>query len=238
MRPNWTINYNGLNKLSFIKRWIKTATLSHSYRSTFSIGGYTTSSQYDFGAEKDGGFSEMRYEFQTNFLPKYEINSITINEQFSPLFGLDLTWVNSLITKFEIKKSRTLALGFSNNQLNENKSNEYVIGTGYRIKDVSITLKQIGAGGKTKNYKSDINIRVDLSIRNSLTLIRKLEEGVTMPTAGQTNITIKTSADYTLSDRFIIKIFYDKTITNPKISTTYRTSQASFGVSVRFQLVN
>lgn len=238
MRPNWSVNYNGLNKLSFVKRWIKTATLTHAYRSTFSIGGYTTSSQYDYLGESNDGFSYVRYELQSNFLPKFEINSITINEQFSPLIGLDLTWNNSLITKFEMKKTRTLALGFSNNQLNENKSNEYVIGTGYRIKDVQITLKQIGAGGKSKNYKSDINIRVDLSIRNSLTLIRKLEEGVTMPTAGQTNITIKTSADYTLSDRFIIKVFYDKTITNPKISTTYRTSQANFGVSIRFQLVN
>jgi cell surface protein SprA len=234
MRPNWSINYNGLSKLSFLKRWIKTATVTHSYRSTFSIGGYTTSSQYDFNESSDG-FSAVRYELQSNFLPKYEINSITINEQFSPLIGLDLTWNNSLITKFEMKKSRTLALGFSNNQLNENKSNEYVIGAGYRIKDVQVTLK---AGGKQKNYKSDINIRVDLSIRNSLTLIRKLEEGVTMPTAGQTNITIKTSADYTLSDRFIIKVFFDKTVNNPKISTTYRTSQANFGVSIRFQLVN
>ncbi len=239
MRPNWSITYNGLNKINFVRRFVKTATVSHTYRSTFTIGGYTTSSRYDFGGENTpDGYSYVRYELQDNFQPKYEINSVSISEQFSPLIGLDLTWINSLITKFEMKKSRTLALSFSNNQLNEYKNNEYIIGSGYRIKDVSIQLKQIGGGGKVKNYKSDINLRVDLSIRKTLTLIRKLEDGTTTPTAGQTMITIKTSADYTLSDRFTLKLFFDKTITKQIVSNAFDQANTKVGISIRFQLVN
>ena len=37
-----------------------------------------------------------------------EIAQVTINEQFSPLFKLDLVWKNSLLTKIEFKRSRTV----------------------------------------------------------------------------------------------------------------------------------
>ncbi|OFY94273.1 MAG: cell surface protein SprA, partial [Bacteroidetes bacterium RIFOXYB2_FULL_35_7] len=234
IRPNWSINYNGLTKIDFVKRYIKTATVSHVYRSTFSVGGYMSNPRYE---EAEDDFSQMRYEFQNDFVPRYDVNSASISEQFSPLIGFDLTWINSLSTKIEIKKQRTLALSFSNNQLNEMNSNEYVFGAGYRIKDVQIELRTIGGGGKKKMYKSDINLRADVSIRKSLTYIRKLEEGVTQPTAGQTSITLKTSADYVLSDRFILKLFFDRILTNPIVSTTFKTANTNFGVSVRFQLV-
>lgn len=237
MKPNWSVNYNGLSKLNFVKRYVKTATLTHSYRSTFSVGSYLLNQRY---IEDISGYNYQKYELDTtfvNYVPHYDINSVSINEQFSPLIGLDLTWNNSLMTKFEYKKQRTLALSFSNNQLNEMKSTDYVIGLGYRIKNVIVNITQIGGGGKKKQYKSDINLRVDLSIRKSLTLIRKLEEGVTQPTSGQTSIQLKTSADYVLSDRFILKIFFDRTVTNPIVSTTFKNTTTNFGVSVRFQLV-
>ena len=69
-----------------------------------------------------------------------EISQVTINEQFSPLFKLDMTWKNSLLTRVEFKRSRVLALSLSNNQLSETKSKEYIFGVGYRIKDVEFKM--------------------------------------------------------------------------------------------------
>ncbi|HOY39534.1 MAG TPA: hypothetical protein PLK75_09565, partial [Bacteroidales bacterium] len=124
---------------------------------------------------------------------------------------------------------------FTNNQLTENLTDEFVIGSGYRFKDVEITIK---TGGKQRNFKSDLNLRVDFSYRNSLTIIRKLNEEVDQPTAGQRVFTIKTSADYVLSDRFNLRIFYDQVINRPRISLSYPNSNTNFGVSLRFTLAS
>ena len=41
-----------------------------------------------------------------------EISQVTINEQFSPLFKLDMLWKNSFFSKLEFKKNRMLAFLF------------------------------------------------------------------------------------------------------------------------------
>jgi len=227
MMPNWRITYDGLKNIGFVKKYFKTITIGHAYRSSYSIGSYTTNSLYRDMAMADS--INFALDQDLNFLPEYDINSISLNEQFSPLINIDMTWVNSLISKVEIKKSRNLAMSFSNNWMTETTSNEYVFGTGYRLKDVKIYINE-------KQYKSDVNIRADVSIRKNLTIIRKLEEEIDELTAGQDVITIKVSADYVLSDRFNLKIFYDRVVNKPKISLTYPRANTNFGVSVRFTL--
>lgn len=229
MQPNWRVTYDGLSKVNFIKKYIKTVNLSHSYRSTYSVGGFTTNLDWDI---QESGFSYVR-DLQNNFIAEREINSISISEQFGPLLGIDMMWNNSLSTKLEVKKTRNLSMTFSNNQLTDMSSDEYVIGAGYRIKDVKF---YITAGGSKKEYKSDLNLRADFSIRNNLTILRKLEENLDQATAGQTNITLKLSADYVLSDRFNLRLFYDRIMNNPKVANTFKNSNTSFGVSVRFTL--
>ena len=76
-----------------------------------------------------------------NYLAKYEIGQISISEQLSPLIKVDMNWKNSLLTSFEIKKTRNLTMSFTNNQLTEVRGTEYIIGGGYRFKDVKLPLK-------------------------------------------------------------------------------------------------
>ena len=68
------------------------------------------------------------------FLSKYEVNTVSITEQFSPLVNVDMVWRNNFTTNFEISRKRNLALSLSNSQLSENTSNEVVLGCGYRFK--------------------------------------------------------------------------------------------------------
>jgi cell surface protein SprA len=93
---------------------------------------------------------------------------------------------------------------------------------------------------KKKNQKntksSDLVLKCDLSIRRNVTVIRKVVENVTQPTAGQTTISIKLSADYVLSERLNIRLFYDQIITHPAVSTSFNTSNINSGVSIRFTL--
>ena len=128
--PNWRITYDGLIKIKAIKRYFKTFSLGHAYRSTYSVSSYTTNLDYINGDEIN--LNNLSYQVQK------EIAQVSINEQFSPLFKLDMLWKNSLITKVEIKNSRTLSLSLVNNQLTETNTKDYVIGTGFRIKDCRV----------------------------------------------------------------------------------------------------
>ncbi|MCK7542124.1 MAG: hypothetical protein MZV63_70215 [Marinilabiliales bacterium] len=88
-----------------------------------------------------------------------------------------------------------------------------------------------------KALKSDLNLRLDLSIRDNKTVARKLVEDVNQPVVGQKVFTIGTTADYVLSDRFNLQIFADHTMNNPFVANTFPTSNTNFGFSLKFTLV-
>jgi cell surface protein SprA len=230
MMPNWRINFDGLSKIPFIQSIFRSVNISHQYRSTYSIGSFITNLNY---SPNVSGISEIR-DLQNNFVTKYEINVVTINEQFSPLINVDLNWKNSLTTRVEYNKSRTVSLNLTSNQIADARSEELVIGAGYRFDNVQIIVR---TGGAQKPLKSDLNVRMDLSIRDNKTLARKLVENVNQPVVGQKVFTIGTSADYVLSDRFNLQIFADHTMNNPFVANTFPTSNTNFGFSLKFTLV-
>jgi cell surface protein SprA len=229
MRPNWRITYEGVVAQSeFLKRYFKSLSFNHAYRSSYSVGSYVSNLDY---AEKDDGFS---YKTNTlgDFVGPNDINSVIISEQFSPLIGLDATWINDFETRVEFKSTRNLALSFSNNQLTEMLSNEMVFGVGYRFTKMDLIIK---TKKSQKAYSNDLNVRADLSFTKNKTILRKIVEQDNQLTAGQNAITLKTSADYMLSDRFQLRLYYDKIINKPLVGS-FNTSNSNLGVSFRFTL--
>jgi cell surface protein SprA len=214
IQPNWRLSYDGLARIKFLKKFIKTFDISHAYNSTYQIGSFSTN------LIEDGN---------TSNLPKYQINSVTINEQFNPLIQFNIGWMNSLTTRAEIKKSRILNLNLTNSQLIESTTKEWVIGLGYRIDKLNINIGN-------KAFSSDVNLRADFSIRDNLSIIRKFDENVDQLTAGQKVISAKFTADYALSDAFTMQLYYDTNVNNPYIQLSYPTSTSNFGVSFRFTL--
>ncbi len=159
---------------------------------------------------------------------------MTLNEQFSPLINIDMNWKNSLTTRFEWRKSRTISLNLTSNQIADARINELIIGAGYRFDEVQIILR---TGGGQKSLKSDLNLRFDLSIRDNKTLARKLIEDVNQPVVGQKVFTAGITADYVLSDRFNLQLFADHTMNDPFVANTFPTSNTNFGFSLKFTLV-
>ena len=223
--PNWRITYDGLLRVAFIKKIFKQFSLAHSYRSTYSVGSYQTN--LDYGDGDQVNINNMSYHV------KREISQVTINEQFSPLFKVDMVFKSSFLTKLEFKRSRVLSLSLANNQLTETGSQEYVFGIGYRIKDLEFKLF---SSGRSRKIASDLDLKVDLNIMNNKTVIRKIIEDVEQITMGQQVIKINFSADYVITQRLNLKIFYDKVITNPFISTTFPGAITNAGFSLRFTL--
>ncbi|MEK6615121.1 MAG: cell surface protein SprA, partial [Bacteroidota bacterium] len=229
--PNWRITYDGLSKIKPLKKIFKTITLSHAYRSSYSFS-YTNNLKSKLNKN---GETPTERDVNGNFMFYEQINSVSIAEQLSPLLKVDVSLQNSLQFNVEIKKDRNLALSFANNQLTEVNGKELVFGTGYRWKNLE--LKNPFKKDKNKKaIKSDLNLKMDFSIRQNLTVIRKVVEQVTQPTAGQTIYSLKTSADYMITQRITARLFYDWLLTNPRISTSFKSSNTNAGVSIRFSL--
>jgi len=121
----------------------------------------------------------------------------------------------------------------NNNQLIENYNNEWIIGLGYRFDKMDMIL---GKSNNQKRISSDLNLRADISLRENFSIIRKIQEQSNQMTAGQKITTLKITADYVLSDRFNVQLFYDRQVNNPYISSSYPTYNTNVGVSFRFSL--
>ena len=140
-----------------------------------------------------------------------------------------MTMNNSLLIKLEWKKSRNLSLSFANNQLTEIATNEYIVGTGYRFKAIEFKVFK-------KNFKSDLNLKLDFSVRQNKTTLRKLDEEMDQVSAGGQIISINFSADYQISEKLNFRLFYDHIINNPYVSSQYPNSNIDAGISLRFSL--
>ncbi len=217
IQPNWRVTYDGLSRITAFKKVIKSFDLTHAYRSTYNMGAYISRTP----------------ERADGMIVDYDINAITVSEQFNPLIGVNVTWSNSITTRAEVKKSRTLSLSMGNNQVIENYNDEIVIGLGYRFDKMNLIF---GRGGKQKSLSNDLNLRADFSIQDNISFIRKIEENYNQLTAGQKITKVKFTADYALSDRFNMQLFYDTNINTPYVSLSYPITNSNFGVSFRFSL--
>ena len=229
--PNWRIIYTGLTNISYLKERFRKISISHIYRSAYSISSFSSYVDYK---DKDN-FPVATYA-NGNFIPKYDIGAVSIMEQFAPLIGIDVTMKNNMMTKVEYKKSRNLSMSFINNQLTEISSYEFVVGFGYKFKNVSFSFVSLSGGGSGKSKKSDLDIRADFSIRSNKTVLRKIDENQNQISAGQKIITINTSADYMMNQKVMIRLFFDKGINDPFVSNQYRNSTTNAGISLKFML--
>jgi cell surface protein SprA len=232
MRPNWRVTFDGLSKIEFFQKYFRSINVNHSYRSSYNVGSFVSNPYYSVN---DDGYVDLdALDYNSNFLNERDIGSVSISEQFSPLISLDMNWVNSLTTRFELKKSRSLAFSLANNQLSEISSSEVVFGAGYRFSELPLIFNL--PGGTQTSMTSDLNVRADVSIRDNRTILRKLAEDVDQITAGQRVVKINMNFDYVLSDRFNLRLFFDRIVNKPFVSLSYPTANTNIGFSIRFTL--
>jgi len=230
--PNWNVKYDGLTNIPWVKKRFKTVSISHGYNSTYSISSYQTNLFYE---EHD--YTETletdpdHFDTNGNYLTKYQIQTINISEQFSPLIKVDMTMNNSFSTRVEISKDRQVSLSLNNNQVQEQAGKSLTVGVGYRISDFEISMPT--ANGK-RTFSSNLELNLDLSIRKTVSAIRSLEENTHQPVSGSTDISVKTSADYVLSERINLQLFYDRMVRKYQVANSYDTANSSFGIKLRF----
>ncbi len=244
--PNWSLNWDGLGKLDFLKPVFKSIIVTHGYRSTTSIGGFTNNQAFTGGLGDNDFFSNARLDPtnpSSNFVSKYVINTVSISEQFAPLVKFNLNFVDKgrlkgLGANVELKRDRTTSLSANLPQVTEMRGNELNIGTTYTFPNLEIKRLKI----QGKPLKSDLQINITFSVRQNQTTLRRInidpstdqEYQYAQLTNGSNIIAIKTSFTYTISQNINLRFFYDRTINRPVISTSFPTQTTNCGVSLRF----
>ncbi len=228
--PNWSINYTGLNKIQFLKKWFTNITLSHRYSSTYSVANFYTDAALSSTDDYDYG-TETLINNTGDYIPPLSMGGVQISEQFNPLIRVSVNMVNSFQFNFSIQKNRTLALSFSNNQLTETTRNGVTFGAGYRIKDVAFQLK---VGEKPFDLKSDIVLQLNLTYNSNKTNIRKINQNISQISAGSSVWMVELSGEYSLTANLSLRAFFQTNINRPYISNAYPNSTTKGGLTVRF----
>ena len=242
--PNWTIRYSGLSKLKWFNEHFKSVNLNHSYKSVFAVGSYTSSTE-------------------TASLLGWNVPTVSINESFAPLIGADVTFLNNLTLKAEYRRTRVINLSMTSVQINESRSNDIVLGMGYKISDFRLfgsgasrkikkaqsgnRSKKAAADGKTaaktttSNKKSgvnhDLNLRLDVSLRDQAAITRDIATRTSAASSGNSALKVSFMADYTLSRLMTLSAYYERQTNTPLLSSSsYPTTTHDFGLSMKFSL--
>ncbi|WP_163409827.1 T9SS outer membrane translocon Sov/SprA [Flavobacterium ajazii] len=226
--PNWSLKYNGLMRYAFFKDTFKRFSLQHSYQATYTVNAFN--SNYNYAKDPNG------MDDNGNYYNPTIMSNVTLTEQFNPFLKVDFELKNSLKLLTQINKDRTLSMSFDNNNLTEVNGIEYVVGIGYRIKDVTFTSKL--ADNPTNTIKSDIILKADLTLRNNQTIVRYLDYDNNELVAGQNIWTLKTTADYSLSKSLTMVFYYNHSFSKPVISTSFPLTTISSGFTLRYTFGN
>jgi len=210
--PNWDIRYTGLSHIPFFANLFESVDIKNGYRSTYTIGNYTTLLQYQ---TTDGAVSSR--DENSDFLPKYQFSSISIFEQFVPLFGVDVRFKNNITANLEYRQTRALNLSLSNSQLAQQNENDIVFGFGYKTRNFRFPFGLFN--GTTLN--NDLTFKVDFSLRQNKTLVYQADVTGAQISSGAQNITYRPEIDYVINQRFNLSLFYDSNITRPFTSKCF-----------------
>jgi cell surface protein SprA len=230
--PNWQITYTGLSKIPAIANIFSNITLSHGYNSTLSMNSFT--SALLFADPFHYGVPQFIDTVSGNYIPFFLVPNITIQEQFTPLFGIDVTTSSQANLRFEFKKSRQLSLSLIDYQLSEVRSTEWTFGGSWRQHGVKLPFKIPFV--KESENGNDINFSLDLSMRDDIQSNSRLDQANAYSTGGQKVISIQPAIDYVVSNRIDMKFYFDQQRTIPYISTSAPVTNTRAGLQLRISL--
>lgn len=228
--PNWNVKYTGLMRYQWFKDNFKRFSLQHGYRASYTINSFRSNFEYDRNPDPVVASGTVNYPVKTI------ISNVNLVEQFNPLVRLDFEMKNSFKILAEMKKDRALSLSFDNNLLTEVKGNEYIVGLGYRVKDVIFST--ILAEDPSGVIKSDLNLKADVSFRNNKTIVRYLDYDNNQLGGGQNIWSIKFTADYSFSKNLTAIFYYDHSFSKAVISTTFPITNIRSGFTLRYNFGN
>jgi cell surface protein SprA len=145
-----------------------------------------------------------------------------------------MTMKNSFQFKAMWNKTRNVTLSTATYQISEMSNDEIVFGTGYRFKGLKVTFDFAGIQHTTDG---DLTVRLDFSIRDNKTLLRKMEEDINEASSGQRQLSIAAYGEYQITKSVSGKVFYNHIINKPALTNgQYETVDIEAGISFKIML--
>jgi len=235
--PNWRIDYTGLIKIPALAEIFNSFTVSHGYRSMYTVGSFTNNLRYDENLTLDNNVLNYPQATQIDsisntLVPQYIINQVMISEQFAPLIGINFKTKSNISTRVEFKKERNLSMNLSNAQVTETINNDVTLDFGFSKTGFKIPWR---FSGRTVTLPNDLTIRTSFTIRDSKTIQRKIN-GESLVTNGSLNYQIRPTITYNINNQLDLTMYFERTVTDPKILSSFRRATTAFGFQLRFNL--
>jgi cell surface protein SprA len=91
---------------------------------------------------------------------------------------------------------------------------------------------------RSSQAKTMLRLRADLSVRDDMNILRNIaldESGLPQLSDGKQTVTIKCAADYTVSSNVMVRLFFDRIVNTPRVSTV-GTANTNAGLSINILL--
>ncbi|MDR1681803.1 MAG: hypothetical protein LBS25_00220 [Candidatus Symbiothrix sp.] len=166
----------------------------------------------------------------------YNVMAVSIEERFDPFIRVNSTLLNNMTFKVDYKTTRNVSLNIASYQIVETTSAEVSANIGYRLDNFNKIIK---FPRKTNpNFNNELRISGGLSYRTNQSLNRKIQDGFTQPTTGNSQTMINLTADYTLSKMITLQAYFDRQVSRPLVSaTSFPQAKSAFGVSLKVSLL-
>ena len=238
-KPNWNIEYNGLSRVKPLDKIFTNLVVRHKYNSTLSMNAFN--SNLLFQDRWDLGFPSFLDTVSNNFIPYFLVPNISIEEQFAPFVGIDVTMTNQITAGFEYNKRRTLSLSLIDYQLTEMRSSEIRLNASWRIRGFNLPFninffKRSSSDSSSKKSESDVKFGLTFGIQDNITANSRLDQSNAFATNGEKIITINPTIDYVLSNRIQLKFYFDQQRRIPYVSSSAPTVNTRAGVTVNISL--
>ncbi|UII27749.1 cell surface protein SprA [Fulvivirga maritima] len=235
--PNWRIDYAGLGKIKALAKIFQSISITHGYQSDYTVSNYSSEVSYSDGIDLTNGIesynrTQFARDIDGEFNPMYFIDQVVIREQFAPLIGVNVRTKSRLSVRAEYKVARDVALQVTNAQVTEMRSNDVVLEVGFTKANFKLPFK---SQGRVISLKNDLTFRLNVTVRDTETIQRKIDE-VNTVTDGNLNFQLRPNVSYVLNEKLNIQFYFERSINEPKISSTFRRTTTRAGFQLRFSL--
>jgi len=248
--PNWRVDYAGLPRLfSGLGEAFAQFTINHAYQSAYSVNNFTTSAEYDLTEAPvelnsrvenydPTQLSEIKSIQDENgesinvFVPLYVVQQVTITERFAPLIGVNIRTKGRLTSRISYDRERSLSLNLSNAQVTELRSQAITFTFGFTKDKFKLPFR---VQGRTVTLENDITFNLAMSFKDTKTVQRKIDNDNTI-TNGNVNFQARPTLDYRVNERLNIQLYFNRTINNPLVTSSFRRTTTEFGTQIRFNL--
>ena len=247
-RPNWQLTYNGLSKLGGLKEIFSSIRITHGYKSTLTINSFQTDLSYKPPQINDENVNDATQ----NYFSQYIVPTIGLQEEFSPLIGIDIRTKNDLNLRFNFAKRRGLRMGFVSYELAETRATTVEAGFNWVLRDIALSFlpgftdkisqatQQSGPGsgrGQAAARGNDLEFIFDFSFSDNITVNHYLDqESLPQPTRGSKDISISPAIRYNLNKFINLRLFVDYRRTVPYTTTGYPITSIEGGLTVQVVL--